>query len=75
MEGLPDWFDLAHVRNDTVQIIGPDAPGKKFALHCPGAEAGVLRAQALTRALRDSTGQHRKFSAKGVDGYETHIYI
>eukprot|EP00959_Pyramimonas_sp_CCMP1952_P396667 8311141-Pyramimonas_sp.AAC.1 len=75
MEGLSEWLDIANVRKEHIEIIGGDIPSRKFALHCPGAEAGVLRAQALTRAQRDGTGAWRKFHAKGVDGYETNIFI
>eukprot|EP00959_Pyramimonas_sp_CCMP1952_P390450 8181814-Pyramimonas_sp.AAC.1 len=75
LEGLSELFDIANVRKEHIDIIGGDTPSRKFALHCPGAEAGVLRARALARAQRGGTGAWRKFHAMGVDGYEASISI
>ncbi|CAK0848170.1 unnamed protein product, partial [Prorocentrum cordatum] len=75
LEGSAEWLDHAKVKREHIEIIGPSAPGKRFAVNCPGGEAGTTRAQALVRAQRDPTGKWRKFSATGVDGYGTNIYI
>eukprot|EP00959_Pyramimonas_sp_CCMP1952_P413450 8663576-Pyramimonas_sp.AAC.1 len=75
MDGLAQCFDHANVRKDAVHIAGTDVPAKKCALFLLGKEAGVLRALALTRALRDESGQYRKFSATALEGCETIIYI